>query len=65
MRSVFLTRLLLVFAVSLPVTSQAFYQWQGEELELELRGFARGVGVAANNPNDDFLFEQGKKNLLL
>lgn len=58
MRSVFLTRLLLVFAVSLPVTSQAFYQWQGEELELELRGFARGVGVAANNPNDDFLFEQ-------
>jgi hypothetical protein len=58
MNSVLLTRLLLVFSVCLPVTSQAFYQWQGEEVELELRGFARGVGVTANNPNDDFLFEE-------
>jgi hypothetical protein len=53
-----LTRLLLLLAVCLPVTTEAFYQWQGDALALELRGFARGVGVAANNPNDDFLFEQ-------
>jgi hypothetical protein len=58
MNSALLTRLLLVFVVCISAPSQAFYQWQGEEAELALRGFARGVGVAANNPNDDVLFEQ-------
>ena len=58
MNSALLTRLLLVLAVCLPAPLQAFYQWKGEEAELELRGFVRGVGMAANNPNDNVLFEQ-------
>jgi len=53
-----ITRLLLVFTALIPTASQAFYQWHGEEAAVELRGFVRGVGLAANNPNDDFLFEQ-------
>jgi len=48
----------LLFALCLPFNSNAFYQWQDETTEVELRGFARGIGLAANNPNDDFLFEQ-------
>lgn len=48
----------LVSALCLPFDGYAFYQWQSETTELELRGFARVIGLAANNPNDDFLFEQ-------
>jgi len=58
MNTVLLPRLLLVLMICWSATSQAFYQWEGEDSALEVRGFARGVGVAANNPNDDFLFEQ-------
>ena len=49
--------LVLVTLCSAPITSYAFYQWQDEGTEIELRGFARGIGLAANNPNDDVLFE--------
>ena len=49
---------LFIFVCSIPLSSQAFYQWQGDDSELELRGFFRGVGLAANNHNDGFLFEQ-------
>ena len=49
---------IIVTMCLLPITSYAFYQWQNEGTELELRGFVRGIGLAANNPNDDFLFEQ-------
>ncbi len=58
MISVIVTRLSLLFFAWIPMTSQAFYQWQGEEAALELRGFVRGVALAANNANDDVLFEQ-------
>jgi hypothetical protein len=49
-----------MFFLCLPINSDAFYQWQSdsEASAIELRGFARGVGLGANNPNDIFLFEQ-------
>ena len=49
--------LVLVTLCSTPITSYAFYQWQDDGTEIELRGFARGIGLAANNPNDDVLFK--------
>ena len=60
MNYTFLLRLLLLFAVLLPKTSQAFYEWQDEGLEIELRGFVRGVSLAAKNPSDNILFEHDK-----
>ena len=50
--------IIIVTIFLVPITSYAFYQWQDDETEIELRGFVRGVGLAANIPNDDFLFEQ-------
>lgn len=41
----------------LPINSPAFYQWQSDTTAMELRGFARGLALAVNNPNDTFLFE--------
>jgi len=58
MKLAFLARILSVFVMCLPSLSQAFYQWQDDDTALELRGFVRGVGLAANNANDDLLFEQ-------
>ena len=54
-----LSRCVIIVTICLvPITSYAFYPWQNEGKELALRGFVRGTGLAANNPNDDFLFEQ-------
>jgi len=50
--------LLLLVLQCLPIVSQAFYQWQQNDASLELRGFARGIGVAVNNPNDEILFSE-------
>lgn len=44
----------------MPITVQAFYQWQGDDAQLELRGLFRGIGIAANNPNDEVLFGHDK-----
>ena len=60
MNYTFLMRLLLLFAVLVPTTSQAFYEWQEEGLEIELRGFVRGIGLAAKNPSDNILFEHDR-----
>ncbi|MFT7414197.1 MAG: hypothetical protein ACI9FO_000855 [Methylophagaceae bacterium] len=35
---------------------QAFYQWQDDDVAVEMRGLVRGFGVAINNPNDSVLF---------
>ncbi len=56
----FIRHSLLLLLLCLPVTSQAFYQWQDDEVALELRGFGRGFGIAMNNPNDEILFSDDK-----
>jgi hypothetical protein len=52
--------IILILILSLPSVGQAFYQWQGDDKAIELRGLFRGLGIAANNPNDDFLFDKDK-----
>lgn len=49
--------LYLVFLLWLPTTAQAFYQWQGDDASLELRSLFRGLVIAADNPNDNALFQ--------
>ncbi len=44
----------------LPVAAQAFFQWGEGDSTFELRGLVRGIGIAANNPNDAVLFEHDK-----
>lgn len=48
----------LLLGLALPLTSHAFLQWQNEDTAVEIRGFARAVGVLANNANDDVLYEK-------
>ncbi len=38
-------------------SAQAFYQWQQDDFQGEIRGFVRAVGLAANNPNDVVLYQ--------
>jgi len=49
-------RYLVLLVLLLPLTSQAFYQLENDEMAIELRGLFRGIGIAANNPNDAVLF---------
>ncbi len=60
MNYTFMMWLFVLCVVFLPNTSKAFYEWEDEELELELRGFVRGVGLTAKNPSDNILFEHDK-----
>jgi hypothetical protein len=46
--------------VCLPQTTQAFYQWQADDKSVELRGLIRGIGIAADNANDERLFAKDK-----
>jgi len=53
-------RIVIIFLLTLPLTAQAFYQWQSDDSALELRGLLRGTGLAINNANDELLFEKDK-----
>ena len=51
---------LITFLLCLPFTAQAFYQWQGGDSSIELRGLVRATSVVANNANDKVLFAKDK-----
>ena len=51
-------KLIALMMLMTPVTSQAFLQWQEDDVGGEARGFVRGVSLLANNPNDPTLFQQ-------
>jgi len=53
-------RLLITFLLCLPYTAQAFYQWQGDDSSIELRGLVRASSIIANNANDEVLFAKDK-----
>lgn len=55
-----LPRYLIIVLLWFPISGQAFYQWQGDDASLELRGFFSGLGLAANNANDKVLFSDDK-----
>jgi len=51
---------IVFFLLWLPISGQAFYQWQDDDASLELRGFFSGLGLAMNNANDELLFSDDK-----
>jgi len=51
---------LIFFLLCFPAIGQAFYQWQGDDAAIELRGLVSGLGLALNNANDDLLFADDK-----
>lgn len=46
--------------VTVPLTAQAFYEWQSDGNSIELRGLIRGIGIATNNANDELIFAKDK-----
>jgi len=56
-----LVRLLLLFyLLCSPTIGHAFYQWQSDDMAIELRGLVSGLGLAVNNANDDVFFSDDK-----
>lgn len=53
-------RILFCLILLLPVSAQAFYQAEHDGLFIEARGLLELFGLAANNPNDDFLYPDDK-----
>lgn len=51
---------LMLLLLWFPAITQAFYQWQGDDAALELRGLVSGLGLALNNANDELLFFDDK-----
>jgi len=49
-----------ILLLCLPNLGQAFYQWQDNGAEIELRGFFSGLALGINNPNDALLFADDK-----
>lgn len=53
-------RYLLLLILSVPLSAQAFYQYEQDDRFFEARGLLHVLGLAANNPNDDQLFADDK-----
>jgi len=54
--------LTLVFSVTLllstlSVPARAFYEWQSDDASLDLRALVRGFGIAFENPENQFFYE--------
>lgn len=52
--------LLLCYLLLIPVSTQAFFQSQGDEITVEARGLLEALGLAANNPKDAMLYPDDK-----
>ncbi|MFC1532821.1 hypothetical protein ACFL7M_05605 [Thermodesulfobacteriota bacterium] len=55
--SLILISILTILIAIFSVPANAFYEWQGEEGYIDLRGMIRGFGTAYKYPENDFFFK--------